>query len=154
MTWFATNLIESVLIVGILLLAVEIVVMGFSTFFLFFAGLACVATAVVMWLGILPEEFLYAVFSVAGFTALFALLLWKTLANLQQDVDSTHASNDIVGHSFVLPNDIEATLPITQKPSYQYSGINWRLDAHQDIPKGSLVEVIQTDVGVLLVKAK
>jgi len=154
MTWFANNLIESVLIIGIALLTIEIAVLGFSTFFLFFTGLACVATAVVMWIGFLPEEFLYAVFSVAGFTVLFAVLLWKTLAGLQQDVDNTHVTNDIVGHSFILPDDIDASAALTQKPQYHYSGITWRLDAQQDIAKGSLVEVTQSDVGVLFVKTK
>ncbi|MFW8590887.1 NfeD family protein [Glaciecola sp. 2405UD65-10] len=154
MNWFANNIIETVLIIGIVLLIIEVVILGFSTFFLFFAGLAAVATAVSMWLGLLPETYLYAVFSVAGFTALFAILLWKILARMQEDVDTKHVSNDIVGHSFVLPDNIQASSPLEQKPSYQYSGIAWRLNAYQDISKGTLVEVTQSDVGVLLVQPK
>lgn len=154
MEWFATNLIETVLIIGIVLLIIEIVVLGFSTFFLFFAGLAALATAAIMWLGLLPETVLSAIFAIAGFTALFAILLWKTLSKMQQDVDTTRATSDLIGHSFVLPENVKALATPEQQPSYQFSGLAWKLNAHSDIAKGTLVEVAQVDVGVLLIKAK
>lgn len=154
MQWLASNVIETVLIIGIVLLIIEVAVLGFSTFFLFFAGLAAVTTSVVMWVGILPETFIYAIFSIAAFTVMYSVLLWKPLSRMQKDVDTTRASTDLSGHTFVLTDDIEATLPISQKPSYQYSGITWQLDAHENISKGTLVEVVQADVGVFLVKPK
>lgn len=154
MGWFANNIIETMLIIGIILLIIEVVVLGFSTFFLFFTGLAAIATAIVMWFGLLPETFLYGVFSVAAFTALFAVLLWKTLSNLQKDVDNTRAQSDLIGHSFVLPSDVNAIAAPAQQPDYLFSGVSWKLDAHQDIAKGTLVEVVQVDVGVLLIQQK
>jgi membrane protein implicated in regulation of membrane protease activity len=154
MEWFANNLIETILIIGIVLLIIEIVVLGFSTFFLFFAGLAAVATALIMWVGLIPETVSWALVSTAVFTAVFAALLWRRLYTLQNSVDHKRADSDLIGHSFILSEDVEALLPLNQKPLYQYSGINWHLDALEDIAKGTRVEVIQADVGTLLIKAK
>jgi membrane protein implicated in regulation of membrane protease activity len=154
MELFANNLIETILIIGVLLLIVEVVVLGFSTFFLTFTGLAAIATALIMWLGLIPETFPYAISSVAIFTIVFAALLWKRLSKLQNTVDHTRAHSDLVGHTFVLPENVEAALPMKDKPKYQFSGITWYLSAHKDLSKGTLVEVVQADVGSLLIKAK
>lgn len=154
MNWLASNIIETILIIGIALLVIEIAVLGFSTFFLFFVGLAAVATSVVMWIGLIPESFVYAVFSVAVFTVVFAMLLWKKLAAMQTDVDTTRASSDLIGHSFVLPSDLKALSSVDEKPDYDFSGVTWKLNSHEDIVKGSVVEVVQIDVGLLTVKAK
>ncbi|MEQ3651880.1 MAG: NfeD family protein [Glaciecola sp.] len=154
MEWFANNLIESILIIGVVLLIIEIVVLGFSTFFLFFTGLAAIVTALIIWLGLIPETFLSTLISVSAFTLVFALALWKKLSALQNKTDTKRAKSDLIGHSFVLPADIVVALPLAEKPSYQYSGINWQLNALEDLNKGTMVEVIQADVGSLLVKAK
>lgn len=154
MEWFANNLIETILIVGVVLLIVEIVVLGFSTFFLFFAGLAAIATALIMWIGLIPETFLWSLIAISVFTIVFTVLLWKRLSNLQKNVDHKRADSDLVGHTFVLSQDVEATLPMEQKPQYQYSGISWYLNSHENLSKGTLVVVVQADVGSLLIKAK
>jgi membrane protein implicated in regulation of membrane protease activity len=154
MDWFADNLIETVLIIGIIILIIEVLVLGFGTFFLFFAGLGAVSTAVLMWVNLIPETLLSAILSSAVFSAIYAALLWKQLAKLQKNVDTTRASSDLVGHSFVLSESISVNTPQAEKPTYQFSGIQWQLDAQQDIAAGTLVEVIQVDVGQLLLQAK
>jgi hypothetical protein len=154
MEWAASNLIETILIIGIVLLIVEIVVLGFSTFFLFFAGLAALATALIMWIGLIPETLHWTLISISFFTVIFAALLWKKLSKLQNKVDHKRADSDLIGHTFVLSEDVEAALPMKDKPQYQYSGINWHLNAHEDLSKGTLVEVIQANVGSLVIKAK
>jgi membrane protein implicated in regulation of membrane protease activity len=154
MEWFANNLIETILIIGVVLLIIEIVVLGFSTFFLFFTGLAALATAAIMWAGLIPETYLWSLASISVFTLVFAILLWKRLANMQKDVDHKRADSDLIGHTFVLLEDVEAALPMGQKPYYQFSGISWHLNTHEDLTKGTVVEVIQADVGSLLIKAK
>lgn len=154
MNWFANNLIETILILGIILLIVEVAVLGFSTFFLFFVGLAAIATSLLMWANIIPEAFLYGIGSTAAFTLMFAALLWKPMVNMQKSVDNTRATSDLIGHSFVLSDDVIASSPIAEKPSHQFSGVQWRLQSTADINKGSLVEVFQIDVGVLWVKLK
>ncbi|MFT6087874.1 MAG: hypothetical protein ACJAWT_002191 [Glaciecola sp.] len=154
MELFANNLIETILIIGVLLLILEVVVLGFSTFFLTFTGLAAVATALIMWLGLIPETFPWTISSIAVFTIVFAALLWKRLSKLQNTVDYKRADSDLIGHTFVLPENIEAALPMKEKPKYQFSGITWYLNAHENLVKGTVVEVVQADVGSLLIRAK
>ncbi len=154
MQWFANNIVETVLILGVALLILEVLVLGFSTFFLFFVGIAALITSLLMWLGILPETYMATLLSLSGFTALLAATLWKKMANLQNAVDDKRAKSDLIGHSFVLEADVSTDMPRDAMPRYHYSGINWRLQARKDIVKGTVVEVEQTDVGVLTIKAK
>ncbi|MFT5811071.1 MAG: hypothetical protein ACI9KM_001835, partial [Rubritalea sp.] len=44
MDWLSNNLAQSLIIAGLALLVIEVVVLGFSTFVLFFVGLAAVIT--------------------------------------------------------------------------------------------------------------
>jgi membrane-bound ClpP family serine protease len=44
MDFFTNNLAQSLFVVGLILLVVEVTVLGFSTFVLFFVGLAAMVT--------------------------------------------------------------------------------------------------------------
>jgi inner membrane protein len=149
MEWVTNHLTESMLIIGFALLAIEIVVLGFSTFVLFFVGLAAVVSGLLVYLGLIPDTLLSASLSVAIITVLAAILLWKPLKNLQKNVDNTKAKNDLVGHHFILS---EAVSP-TQNPLYRYSGINWKLISTVPLTSGTKVEVTEVDVGVFYVQA-
>jgi membrane protein implicated in regulation of membrane protease activity len=149
MDWAFDNLAESLLIFGILLLVIEVAVLGFSTFVLFFVGCAAVVTAVLLYVGIIPDTGLAAMFSMGLLTALSAVLLWKPLKNMQIQVDTTKAKGDLVGHSFILVEDVAPGLT----PEYHYSGIGWKLKASEHLVAGTKVEVTQADVGVFHIKA-
>ena len=149
MDWAINNLAESLLILGILLLVIEVAVLGFSTFVLFFVGCAAVVTAGLLYVGIIPETWLSAMFSTGVLTALSAVLLWKPLKNMQSKVDATKAKGDLVGHSFILVEDVAPELTLV----YHYSGIDWKLNASEHLIAGTQVEVIQADVGVFHIKA-
>jgi membrane protein implicated in regulation of membrane protease activity len=149
MEWALNNLAESLLILGILLLAIEIVVLGFSTFFLFFVGCAAVVTAGLLYAGIISDTLLAAMLSTGALTALSAVILWKPLKNMQKQVDTTKAKGDLVGHSFVLVEDVAPEMT----PLYRYSGIDWKLKASELLVSGTKVEVIEADVGVFHIKA-
>jgi len=149
MDWAFNNLAESLLILGILLLVIEIAVLGFSTFVLFFVGCAAVLTAGLLYVGIIPDTGLAAMFSTGVLTALSAALLWKPLKNMQTKVDTTKAKSDLAGHCFVLAEDVAPGLT----PEYHYSGINWKLNASEHLVAGTKVEVIQANVGVFHIKA-
>jgi membrane protein implicated in regulation of membrane protease activity len=149
MDWAFGNLAESLLILGILLLVIEVAVLGFSTFVLFFVGCAAVVTAVLLYLGIIPDTGLAAMFSMGLLTALSAVLLWKPLKNMQTQVDTTKAKGDLVGHNFILVEDVAPGLT----PEYHYSGIDWKLKASEILVAGTKVEVIQADVGIFHIKA-
>jgi membrane protein implicated in regulation of membrane protease activity len=149
MDWAINNLAESLLILGILLLVIEAAVLGFSTFVLFFVGCAAVVTAGLLYVGIIPDTWLSAMFSTGMLTALSAALLWKPLKNMQTQVDTKKVKGDLVGHSFILVEDVAPEL----NPQYHYSGIDWKLRANEHLLAGTKVEVIQVDVGVFHVKA-
>jgi membrane protein implicated in regulation of membrane protease activity len=149
MDWAFNNLAESLFILGIFLLVIEVAVLGFSTFVLFFVGCGAVITAGLLYVGIIPDTGLAAMFSMGLLTALSAVLLWKPLKNMQKDVDTTPAKGDLVGHNFVLVEDVAPELA----PEYHYSGINWKLKASEHLVAGTQVEVIQADVGVFHIKA-
>jgi membrane protein implicated in regulation of membrane protease activity len=149
MDWAFNNLAESLLILGILLLVIEIAVLGFSTFVLFFVGCAAVITAGLLFVGIIPDTMLAAMLSTGVLTAMTAVLMWKPLKNMQAKVDTTKAKGDLVGHSFVLVEDVAPELT----PEYRYSGIDWKLKASEHLVAGTKVEVIEADVGVFHIKA-
>lgn len=149
MEWALNNLAESLLILGILLLVIEIVVLGFSTFFLFFVGCASVVTAGLLYVGIIPDTLLSALLTTGVLTAVSAVLLWKPLKKMQTQVDTTKAKGDLVGHSFVLVEDVAPELT----PIYRYSGVDWKLKASELLVSGTRVEVIEADVGVFYIKA-
>lgn len=150
MDWMLENLVESLLIIGLLLLAIEILVLGFSTFVLFFIGLASIATAGIIYVGLIPDSFLSALMSLSIFSTLFALLLWRPLKTMQTKVDTKRAENDLVGHSFVIDQDVSPKA----RGKYRYSGIDWSLQSLDSIQAGTLVEVVRTDVGVFHIQAK
>ena len=149
MGWVLNNLAESLLILGIVLLAIEIVVLGFSSFVLFFVGCAAMVTAGLLYVGIIPDTMLAAMFSTGLLTALSAFLLWKPLKSMQTNVDTSKVKSDLVGHRFILVEDVTPKLT----PKYHYSGINWKLITTVNLVAGTRVEIIQVDVGKFHIKA-
>ncbi|MGS2721166.1 NfeD family protein [Paraglaciecola aestuariivivens] len=149
MDWIVNNLAETLLVVGLLLLVVEIVVLGFSTFVLFFVGCAAVLTSALLYLTWLPNTLVAACLSTAIITAILAIFFWKPLKNMQSKVDDKSAKGDLVGHQFILTEEVSPS----SQPIYRYSGIDWKLQSDQTIAAGSKVEVIQAEVGVFHLKA-
>ena len=150
MDWLTNNLAESLIIVGLALLVFEVVVLGFSTFVLFFVGIAAVITGVLLYIGVLPDSMLSALTSTGVLTALLAIFLWRPLKAMQNKVESKKVTSDLVGHSFIL-NEV---VSINHNPVYHYSGIDWRLSSEKELSAGTLVEVIDVAVGKFVVKAK
>ena len=150
MDWVSNNLAESLIIVGLALLVIEIVVLGFSTFVLFFVGLAAVITGGLLYIGALPDSMLSALSSTGVFTALLAIFLWGPMKSMQNKVESKKVTNDLVGHSFILNEAVS----MSDSPVYRYSGIDWHLSSGKEVPAGTLVEVIDVEVGKFIIKAK
>ena len=146
--WLSDNLGIGLISVGLILLVIEIAVLGFSTFVLFFVGGAAVITGLLMQIGVVEDTNLNATLYVSLFTALLAVFLWKPLKNMQKDVDPKKASNDLIGLTFIVATDISA-----EKPGmHRYSGINWRVVSQDPIASGTKVEVIAVDVGQFTIK--
>jgi len=149
MSFIANNLAESFLIIGLILLVVEVAVLGFSTFVLFFVGLAAMVTGALLYVSVLPGSGLGALLSMGVFTLVFALLLWQPLKRMQGNVSPKKAQGDLVGHQFVLKDFVSPAV----SPSYHYSGVNWTLMSDEAIEAGTRVEVIEAEVGAFHIKA-
>ncbi len=150
MNWISNNLCEFLIMAGLVLLVIEVVVLGFSTFVLFFVGLAALLAGGLMAIGAIPDSTLSAFYSVGVLTALLAMLLWRPLKSMQGKVEVKKVTSDLVGHSFIL----NETVSMTQNPAYRYSGIDWHLSSEQELPAGTLVEVTGVAVGKFIVQAK
>ena len=148
MIWFTENLAEGLVIIGLILLIIEILILGFATFFLFFVGVASILTGAIMYFGMLEATHFNAMISVSISTALLAIFLWKPLKSMQNEVDVENAKNDLMGHEFRCPSDISEEQP----GEYHFSGINWKVTSQTPISKGTKVRVIETQVGELEVE--
>ncbi len=149
MTWLTENIITLLIIVGMVLLAIEVGVLGFSVFLLFFVGLACIGTALLMALG-MPETVTFALGSVAVFSLVFAFALWKPLKKMQNNSIKKDVQGDFIGHSFVLDKD----LAVYGHGKHRHSGVDWKVRSDVPLKSGTLVEVIKVEVGELTVAAK
>lgn len=140
---------------GFALLAAEVLLFGFTTLVLLFAGLGALVTGLLMMLGVLPQSWIAGVASFGIMTGLIGTLMWKPLQNMQNKPSQKRTSHsDFVGLEFVLEQDISTS----QKGHYRYSGVDWRveLDAGSDVQqlnKGQRVKVTGIDVGILKVAA-
>ncbi|WP_369921209.1 NfeD family protein [Marinomonas polaris] len=145
----ANNLAQSLFIVGLILLVIEVAVLGFSTFVLFFVGLAAMATGALVYVGVLPNSLLSASLSTGVMTILATLVLWKPLKRMQSKVSTKKTKSEFTDHQFYLK---EAVSP-TQSPKYHYSGVEWSLVSEEPIEAGTKVEVTEAEVGKLHIKA-
>lgn len=140
---------------GFLLLALEVLLLGFSTIILFFAGLGALATGLFMLAGILPTSWIAGVAGFGISTGLLGVLLWKPLRQLQDRTPAKRQpTSDLIGYRFVLDQDISATQP----GKHRYSGVEWKVELANgsDLPElkaGDQVLVDSVDVGIFRVKA-
>ena len=149
MSWISTNMAEFLIIVGLALLAAEILIFGFATLFLLFVGIASIITGTLMYLELIPATFLSGLLGLGVFTALSAIALWQPMKKMQADVDPTDAVNDLIGNRFTISKLVSSSV----NPNYKFSGITWKLTSEEEIPAGSEVEITHTDVGLLTVRA-
>ena len=138
---------ESLLIIGVLLLVVEVTFFGFSTFFLLFLGLSCVITGLLMSISMIPESAVSAISFVSIFSITLAAALWKHLKKLQNPEVNTEIQVGLVGHKFELTADLNPSKPL----KYRYSGVDWIVKSSEEINAGQTVKVVKLEVGVLLV---
>ena len=138
---------ECLVIIGVMMLLVEVLFFGFSTFFLFFIGLSCMITGFLMSVSIIPERTVYALSFVSIFSIILAFGFWKHLKSLQTPGDNNEIEVGLVGHKFELNSDLSPNKP----SKYRYSGVDWIVKSSEAIKAGQTVKVINLDVGVLLV---
>lgn len=150
MAWLTDNIVPLLIIVGIALLALEVGVFGFSVFLLFFVGLACIVTGILMAIPVLPHELTFAFGSVAVFSLAFAFALWKPLKKMQNSGITREVKGDFIGHSFVLEKD----LAVDAHGKHRLSGVDWKVRSEVPLKAGTHVEVVKVEVGELTVAPK
>lgn len=149
MDFLLQNLAESLMVLGVLALIVEVAILGFATFVLFFFGLALILTGGLMMLELLPYTASAAFWSSALLTGLLTLLLWKPLKKAQSQTDDKQVTSDFADHSFTLESDVDDR----GLSRYQYSGIQWKLKSEQPLTEGTRVRISRMEVGVLWITA-
>lgn len=145
---FTQNMAESLLILGLGLLVLEVLVLGFSTFFLFFLGMGCIVTSLIFFIDLMEPNLSNTLISVALVTAISSLLLWPSLKRMQNTVETKAVTTDFIGHRFRLEEDLSNTAVI----NHQYSGINWKVSCDSSLAKNTEVEVIEVGVGKMKVQ--
>ena len=149
MEMIVNNMGQSLAIAGIALLILEVAILGFSTFFLAFLGVSLLVSSGLMYLGVIPEDWISALFANAILTCVFALVLWKPLKKMQEAKGETTIHSDFAELTFTLEADVSPTSTY----SYAYSGIEWVLKSEQPLTKGTQVKVVKKDVGVFCIEA-
>jgi len=149
MDYLLSHLPEILIVLGLIMLATEILVLGFSTFVLFFIGIGTIITGLLMLLGMLSETMLSALLAIAIISSIVAVISWKPLKRMQNNVALNQANNDMIGHQFTLSEDLALGKTIT----HRYSGINWQVKAKQPLTAGTEVSIVKMEVGLLTVKA-
>lgn len=136
---------ELMITAGVALLAIEVMILGFSTFILFFLGLSLFISGVLAWVGLLPITWPALFLANAIFTGVLAVVLWRPMLKIQNKTDDKKVKSDFDGYRFYLEEDVG---PKTQV-KHHYSGIQWELKSHQPIVAGEQVEVVKAEVGAL-----
>lgn len=149
MEWLASNFASLLIFLGIVLLVIEVGLLGFAVFILFFVGLACIVTGALIMLGWLPDTLVAAFGSIAAFSVLFAVALWKPLKRIQDSADSHQVKGDFIGHRFRLEQDVSSQ----RYGSCRLSGIEWQVRSDMPLSAGSEVEIVRVEVGLLTVAA-
>lgn len=148
MEYIFAHLPQSFIVLGLILLAIELLVLGFSTFVLFFIGLGLVASGVLMMMGLIPETILNSLLATAIISTVVAILGWKPMKNIQNKVEDSHVDNDMIGHRFLLTEDLSSGQTVT----YRYSGIDWQVRAKEPLVIGTEVKIVEIEVGLISVE--
>ncbi|KNC68457.1 NfeD family protein [Pseudoalteromonas ardens] len=149
MTLLVEHLSQILIVLGLLALIVEVAVLGFATFVLFFLGLSLVLSGLMMSVGLLDATLMNALWVNALLTAALAGVLWQPLKRMQAKTQSTEVNSDFADITFTLSEDLNEQSQLT----HAYSGITWQLKSETPIAKGTTVKVVKKSVGVLWVAA-
>ena len=148
MEYILLHLPQSLVVLGLILLAIEGLVLGFSTFVLLFIAIGSIITGVLMALGILPPTMLNALLATAVISTLVALFSWQPMKRMQNKVETQKVDNGMIGHRFVLSEDLNLGKTVT----HRYSGINWQVKSSQAMTAGTEVKITYMEVGLLTVE--
>ncbi len=148
-----SHLAEFWITLGFVLLAVEALLLGFTTIVTLFAGLGALLTGLLMLVGLLPETWLAGIASCGISTGLLSAMLWKPLQRLQGSGPARKdSSSDLIGLQFTVDSAITRLKPGRTR----YSGIDWKVEIDpesgiEEIAAGTRVTVTSVDVALFRV---
>lgn len=145
---FFSDTAQALMACGILLAVVDLLVFGFTTFFLTLLGFAMLTTGALLYFSVLTDSSSVVIAAITVFTGLYGVLLWQPLKKLQEKRQNRKVNTDLTGMSFILQQDISPDSPGT----YHYSGIDWAIETQEVITQGTEVEVVELQVGKMIVK--
>ncbi|NUZ09930.1 NfeD family protein [Pseudoalteromonas sp. McH1-7] len=148
MAFLLEHLAQALIVVGIACLIIEVTVLGFATFVLFFLGLSLVISGGLMYAELLEQTWLTALWFNALVTTLLAIFLWKPLKRIQEVTDNKEVKSDFAELTFTLEKDLNTDSRIF----HNYSGIAWQLKSKQPISAGTEVKVVKKEVGAFWVE--
>ena len=92
---------------GFTMLAAEVLLFGFTTIILMFAGLGALMTGLLMMFGLLPETWIAGTSCFGISTGIISTLLWKPLKSMQDNrALSRKPSSDLIGYEFVVQQQV------------------------------------------------
>ena len=139
--------------IGFVLLALEVLILGFGTVIFMFAGIGCVATGVLILTGLLPETWIASIASAGILTGVTSVLLWKPFRSMQEGSQPKAGSgSDLIGLEFALGSDVSRA----DAGTHRYSGVDWRVELDADsgddaLAAGTRVRVTGVDAGLFRV---
>ena len=142
------NIPQTLVILGLLTLIIEVLILGCSTFVLLFFGIAMLLTSGLIYMGMIEANWISTILTLALITLALAIVLWKPLKKLQNKPSKTDIKSDFAVITFKLEKDLSPS----ERYTFNYSGIQWQIKSETQIEKGVMVEVIKKEVGVLWVK--
>jgi inner membrane protein len=148
MEYILLHLPQTLVVLGLILLAIEGLVLGFSTFVLLFIAIGSIVTGIFIALGLFPATLLNALLATAIISTLVALVSWKPMKRMQNKVETQNVDNGMIGHRFTLAEDLNLGHTII----HRYSGINWQVKAKQTLVAGTEVKITYMEVGLLTVE--
>ena len=138
---------------GFVMLAMEVLLFGFTTIIFLFAGIGALITGLAMMSGILPETWTAGISCFGLATGIVSGAMWKPLKNMQDSsVPQKQQSSDLIGYEFVLQQDVTTTSP----GQHRYSGVDWKVEldtgSGDRLNSGQRVKVTSVDAGIFRVK--
>lgn len=143
-----SNISQTLMVLGLLALIIEVLILGCSTLVLLFFGIAMLLTSGLIYIGIIEANWISTLSTLAIITLLLTIALWKPLKKSQNKPTKTDVNTDFAVITFKLEKDL---LP-SERYTFNYSGIQWLIKSTATIEKGVKVKVVKKEVGVLWVE--
>lgn len=147
--YFDSHIYSFWFVAGFILLAMELLIFGFSTGFVLFLGLSALTTGGLVWAEFISASWAVSIASFAIGSVVYSAVLWRPFKMLQNSTAPVHVdTSDFIGHEFRLTENIS----LTTAGKTRYSGIEWHVEIDKscelhEIPAGTLVKVVALDVG-------